>query len=304
MSNPYIQTIMSSSGSQAFDAELEYILGAEGDADLFKDDKEESESEDSEEEHVDEGDEESEDEESEEEGMDRDDAALRAKIKKINAARMRKTKTKKVKFMSRSKKKKKKGVKRKYTKREKRLIARMKKQISHAKSKYKKTKKKFWKKRHMKRVNNLKFRIEKLRSRARKRYLNSKGSLNLEAYSPFGIKPKAEIAAMSPAAKKSYLMKKSIASGTFLGAAATFLYALYKRDKGTVHILENGMEMTKGEYLDYEDSNYEAARISETYKPEWLEVLKVDPKISGSIFGGVTVAGSLLANNKLKKENT
>jgi hypothetical protein len=292
MSNPYIQTIMSSSGSQAFDAELEYILGAEGDADLFKD--EESESEDSEEEHVDEG-EDSEEESEEDDGGD-ENAALRA--------RMKKTKTKKVKFMSRSKKKKKKGVKRKYTKREKRLIAKMKKQISSAKSKYKKTKKKFWKRRHMKRVNNLKFRIKKLRSRARKRYLNSKGSLNLEAYSPFGIKPKAEIAAMSPADKKSYLMKKSIASGTFLGAAATFLYALYKRDRGTVHILENGMEMTKGEYLDYEDSNYEAARISETYKPEWLEVLKVDPKISGSIFGGVTVAGSLLANNKLKKENT
>ena len=280
--NPYINAILEKSGSMALQAELDDILGQ--DVDFFEDVKvEESDGEDQqegkeqEEEFVDEGEEEEQEE------------APKKVVKKV--------------VKKKKKKKKKKRLKRSYTKREVKILRKLRKKISETKKKMKAAKKDYFRNRHRIHIAKLRNRRDNINRRARRRYLKKKGSNNiLHTINPFAIKENAVVQGMTAEKKKAYLQQKSISSGLLMGILSTGLYSLYKREESSIHILEDGSQMTKDQYLDYEDSTFSAMSIVETDKMPWKETIMEDPKMSGGVFAGTTLLGSILAYYNLTKK--
>ena len=269
----------------ALQAELDDILGQ--DVDFFEDVKveesdgeeqqEQQEGKEQEEEFVDEGEEEEQEE------------APKKVVKKV---------------AKKKKKKKKKRLKRSYTKREIASLRRIRKALRKVRAKLKKAKKPYWRERHARRIDWLKSSRKNINLRARRRYLSKKGSKNelLHTINPFALKENAVVQGMTAEKKKAYLQQKSISSGLLMGILSTGLYSLYKREESSIHILEDGSQMTKDQYLDYEDSTFSAMSIVETDKMPWKQTIMEDPKMSGGVFAGTTLLGSILAYYNLTKK--
>lgn len=290
--NPFIDAIMERSGSMAFNAELDYILGE----DFFDEDGEEPQEEQQEqqEDFFDEG-----EEESEEEQQEESENAKRIAAAKIRRRLLRK---KGLPFNLKKKKKgKKKRIKRTYTKRELKALSSLRKKLRKKKSNLRAGK---WIKSNRRQIDRIKRRMQKIRDRARRRYLNrrdkrlKKGSSNqiIHLANPFAIKDNAVIRGMPQEEQDAYIRNKSISSGVLLGVLASGFYAFYKREESAAYVLQDGGVMSKGQYYD----NEEYVQLSHTEKETFKEAITEDPKMTGGIFAAATAIGTFWANHNFK----
>jgi len=292
--NPFINAIMERSGSMALNAELDYILGEDFFDEGDEGDEGEGEPQEQQEDFFDEGGE----EESEEEQQEESENA-----KKIAAAKIRRRLLRRGLPFKKKGKGKKKRIRRAYTKREIKVLSKLRKKLRKKKADLKAGK---WIKSNRRQIDRIKRRMQKIRDRARRRYLNrrdkrlKKGSSNqiIHLANPFAVKENAVIRGMPQEEQDAYIRNKSISSGVLLGVLASGFYAFYKREESAAYVLQDGGVMSKGQY--YENEEY--VQLSHTEKETFKEALTEDPKMTGGIFAAATAIGTFWANNNFKNQ--
>ena len=118
---------------------------------------------------------------------------------------------------------------------------------------------------------------------------------------PFGQVDKNVINALPEEEKKSFAWKQALSSGVTMGLIVTGGYAFLKREKGTMHVLDNGMYISDSDYIDYEEQTFDAASIVETQKPSFGDVLHDNKMELAGIFAATTGALGWYINNKITK---